>query len=74
MSYRVDKLVDGQTDAHTGNDNTQRPKLTSGKNPSQIALPKKLLGCLESLESNLDEGPGMSLKPEVVRYRDQPTV
>ena len=31
MSYRVDNLVtDGRTDA--GNDNTQRPKLASGKN------------------------------------------
>ena len=39
MSYRMDKLmIDGHTDTHThihthaGNDNTQRPKLASGKN------------------------------------------
>ena len=37
MSYRADKLViDARTDTHTqtdaGNDNTQRPKLASGKN------------------------------------------
>ena len=33
MSYRMDKLViDGHTDTHTGNDNTRRTKLASGKN------------------------------------------
>ena len=35
MSYRADKLmIDGHTDTHihAGNDNTQRPKLASGKN------------------------------------------
>ena len=34
MRYRADKLViDGRTDTHihTGNDNTRRPKLASGK-------------------------------------------
>ena len=34
MSYRADKLGDGRTKGRTdaGNDNTRRPKLTSGKN------------------------------------------
>ena len=32
MSYRTDKLViDTRTDTHTGNDNTRRPILASGK-------------------------------------------
>ena len=38
MSYRVDKLViDTDTHTHTdaGNDNTERPKLASGKNALQ---------------------------------------
>ena len=57
MSYRADKLgVDTRTHIHTlwhtdtGNDNTQRPKLASGKNWSsrldlmQVALIKSCLG------------------------------
>ena len=51
MSYRADKLaIDGhtyietdrQTHSHAGNDNTQRPNITSGKNGERIFM--KLLG------------------------------
>ena len=53
ISYRADKLLiegltDTDTDGHKSNNNTQRPKLASGKNGRQVIAKSCSIGVLKS--------------------------